>query len=132
MSEQQPNEKPQASNKEAAPEQSARVSIEQFAALELRVAQITSVEPHPKADRLYVLQVDLGEEAPRQLVAGIRAHREAEELVGKRIVVVANLEPAKLRGVESQGMLLAAGGRDDTPLALLTVDADVPLGTRVS
>ena len=82
------------------------ITIEQFGALELRVATVRSAEPHPNADRLLVLRVDLGGEE-RQLVAGIRAHYTPEELVGKQIVVVTNLQPATLRGVESQGMLLA-------------------------
>ncbi len=132
MSEQPVSEGPKGDEEQKGQPETARVNIEQFAALDLRVGEIKSVEPHPKADRLFVMTVDLGEESPRQLVAGIRAHREADELVGKRIVVVANLEPAKLRGVESQGMLLAAGGRDGVDLALLTVDQDVPVGTRIS
>ncbi len=84
------------------------VTIEEFSKIELRVGTVTSVEPHPNADRLLVLKVDIGEEEDRQLVAGIRGHYSPQELVGRQIVVVANLQPAKLRGVESQGMLLAA------------------------
>lgn len=83
------------------------ISIDDFRRIELRVATITAAEPHPNADRLLVLGIDLGGER-RQLVAGIRGHYEPEALVGRQIVVVANLEPAKLRGVDSQGMLLAA------------------------
>ncbi len=83
------------------------LTIDEFRRVELRVATITAAAPHPNADRLLVLKIDLGSE-PRQLVAGIRAQYEPEVLVGKQIVVVANLEPATLRGVESQGMLLAA------------------------
>jgi len=84
-----------------------RISIEAFRALELRVGTIRAAEPHPNADRLLVLRVDLGSEE-RQIVAGIRAHYDAAALVGRQVVVVANLEPARLRGVESQGMVLAA------------------------
>jgi methionyl-tRNA synthetase len=83
------------------------ITIDDFRRIDLRVATITAAAPHPNADRLVVLNVDLGTEQ-RQLVAGIRAHYEPEQLVGKRIVVVANLAPATLRGVESRGMLLAA------------------------
>jgi methionyl-tRNA synthetase len=88
------------------------ITIEQFAALDLRVATVRSAEPHPKADRLLVLRVDVGGEE-RQIVAGIRGHYEPASLVGRQVIVVANLQPAVLRGVESQGMLLAAadGGR---------------------
>lgn len=80
-----------------------------LAALDLRVARVDSVVPHPKADKLYLLKVDLGDET-RQLVAGLRKEYAPEELAGKTCVVVANLEPAKLRGEVSQGMILAAEG----------------------
>jgi len=83
------------------------ITIDRFRELELKVGTVTSAEAHPNADRLVVLRVDLGGEE-RQIVAGIRAHYAPETLVGRQIVVVANLEPAILRGVESQGMLLAA------------------------
>lgn len=98
---------------------------ETFAA-NLKVAQIKSVEDHPEADKLYVLKVDVGEE--RQLVAGIREHYSKEELIGKKIIIVTNLKKAKLRGIESQGMLLA-GEDNNKNVGLLTVD-DKP-GTQV-
>ncbi len=84
------------------------ITIEQFRSIELKIGTIRAAEPHPNADRLLVLRVDLGGGEERQLVAGIRAHYEPAALVGRQVVVVANLEPAKLRGVESQGMVLAA------------------------
>src|SRR5262245_5627067 len=102
------------------------LSIDDFRRLELRVATITSAAPHPNADRLLVLQIDLGGEQ-RQLVAGIRAHYTPEALVGKQIVVVANLEPAMLRGVESQGMLLAASDAEGR-LALVTPERPIATG----
>ncbi len=83
------------------------ITIDQFRELELKVGTVTAAEPHPNADRLVVLRVDVGG-AERQIVAGIRAHYAPETLLGRQIVVVTNLEPATLRGVESQGMLLAA------------------------
>lgn len=83
------------------------LTIDDFKRIDLRVGTIVTASPHPHADRLLVLEVDLGTER-RQLVAGIRAHYVPEELVGKQVVVVANLAPATLRGVESQGMVLAA------------------------
>jgi methionyl-tRNA synthetase len=98
------------------------ISIDDFRKVELRVATITSAEPHPNADKLMVLQIDLGGEL-RQICAGIRNHYTAEELVGKQIIVVANLETAKLRGLESQGMLLAAS--DDERVIVLTPDKSV-------
>ena len=104
------------------------VTIADFQQLDLRVATIVAAEHHPNADRLLVLRIDVGE--PRQIVAGIRASYEPSALVGKQIVVVANLEPAKLRGVESQGMLLAA--RDGDRVVLLGPDAAVAPGSKVS
>jgi methionyl-tRNA synthetase len=83
------------------------LTIDAFKQIELRVGTILAASPHPGADRLLVLAVDLGGER-RQLVAGIRAHYAPQDLVGKQVVVVANLAPATLRGVESQGMVLAA------------------------
>src|SRR3989338_5010180 len=94
--------------------------------LDLRVGQILSAEPHPEADKLYILNVNLGDHR-RQLVAGIRQHYSQTELKGKKIIVLSNLKPAKLRGIESQGMLLA--GEEDGQLGVLTIDA--PVGTSV-
>lgn len=108
---------------EAPPHQSLELSVsepaplplityDEFSKVALRIGVVVSAEKHPNADRLLVLQVDVGESAPRQIVAGIAKVYEPEILVGKRVVVVVNLAPAKLRGLESQGMLLAAGGSD--------------------
>lgn len=83
------------------------VSFEEFKKLELKVARIVSVAEHPNADKLYVMKIDLGGEI-RQTVAGLKGYYTPEELEGMLTVVVANLEPAKLRGVESQVMILAA------------------------
>ena len=105
------------------------LSIDEFQRLELRVATIVEAAPHPNADRLLVLQVDLGSER-RQLVAGIRAHYEPQALVGKQVVVVANLAPAMLRGVESQGMLLAASDAEGR-LAFVTPEKPVAAGAAV-
>ena len=96
---------------------------------DLRIAVVTAVEPHPNADKLIKLQVDLGSGESRQLVAGIAGHYEPESLVGRRICVVTNLKPAKLMGVESRGMLLAASV-DGDPF-LLSVDGDVAPGSEV-
>ena len=93
------------------PETTATIAIDDFKKIELKVATIKAAEPHPNADKLMVLQIDLGTEQ-RQICAGIRSHYTPEELVGKQIVVVANLATAKLRGMESQGMLLAASSGD--------------------
>jgi methionyl-tRNA synthetase len=104
------------------------ISHDDFARVDLRVAVVRSAERVPKADKLLKLSVDLGEEEPRTIVAGIAAsYPEPGQLVGRRIVVVANLEPRALRGITSQGMLLAAGD----PPRLVGVGDEVPPGTRV-
>ncbi len=105
------------------------ITIDQFRQLELKVGTVTAAEPHPNADRLVVLRVDLGEPEQRQIVAGIRGHYAPEALVGRQVVVVANLEPAKLRGVESQGMLLAASS--DDRVVLVRPDEALPAGATV-
>jgi methionine--tRNA ligase beta chain len=104
------------------------ITIDQFRGLELRVGTVTRAEPHPNADRLLVLHVDIGTEE-RQVVAGIRAHYDPASLVGRQVVVVANLEPAKLRGVESQGMVLAAA--DGERVVLVRPDDAVTAGAVV-
>jgi methionine--tRNA ligase beta chain len=105
------------------------ISIDEFRKVELKVATIKSAEPHPNADKLMLLQVDLGTEQ-RQICAGIRNHYTPEELVGRQIVVVANLETAKLRGLESQGMLLAAS--DEGRVVILSPEKAVQPGAKVS
>ncbi len=87
------------------------IQFDDFARLDLRVATILRAEPHPNADRLLKLQIDLNGEQ-RQICAGIRAYCEPETLVGRQIVVVANLAPRKIRGEQSNGMLLAASVTD--------------------
>jgi methionyl-tRNA synthetase len=104
------------------------VSIEDFARLDLRVAEIVSCEKMPKADKLLILKVRLGNEE-RTVVAGIAQHYSPDELIGKKVVIVANLKPTKLRGVMSQGMILAAS--DDKYVDVLTVTKDIASGNRV-
>jgi len=105
------------------------VSFEEFKKLDLRVARIVDVKEHPDADKLYLVRIDVGD-AEKQIVAGIRAYYSPEELVGKKIVVINNLEPATIRGQESNGMLLAAG--DGNSIVVLTPDKDMDAGARVS
>lgn len=105
------------------------ITIDDFRKVELKVATVKSAEPHPNADRLLVLRVDLGEEE-RQICAGIRSHYAPEDLVGKQIVVIANLETAMLRGMESQGMLLAAS--DDDRVIVLSPEKPVRPGAKIS
>ncbi|MBI4372664.1 MAG: methionine--tRNA ligase subunit beta [Candidatus Omnitrophica bacterium] len=104
------------------------ISIKEFQALELRIAEILEVKPHPNADRLYVLTVKAGENQ-KQVVAGIKLHYSETELVGKKAVLVNNLEPSVIRGVESQGMLLAAS--DSEKLTLVIPERDIPSGAQV-
>ena len=106
-----------------------QIGIEDFTKVELKVGTIISAEKHPKADRLLVEQIDLGEET-RQIVSGIAASFSPEDVVGKKVIVVTNLKPVKLRGVESQGMILCASNADD--LDIVTIVKDLPNGTRVS
>ncbi len=107
------------------------VTFDDFLKLHLRVAKVVEAMDHPKADKLLVLKVDLGGEQ-RQLVAGIKGHYQPQELVGRNIVVVTNLQPRMMRGYESQGMLLAAVTEAQDKVVLVTVDKDVPPGTKVS
>lgn len=105
------------------------IGIEDFAKVELKVAEVKEAEKVPKADKLLRLQIQIGEEK-RQIVAGIAEYYQPEALVGKKIIVVTNLKPAKLRGIESNGMLLAAKKKDT--LTLLTVESDIPSGAKIS
>jgi methionyl-tRNA synthetase len=95
------------------------ITYDDFAKIELRVAKVVEARPHPNADKLILLEIDVGD-ARKQIVAGIRQHYTPEQLVGKTIVVVNNLEPAMLRGETSDGMLLAATSGER--VILLTVD----------
>ena len=102
-------------------------SIENFEKIQLRAGQIVEVGGHPEADKLLVMKVDVGEEQPRSIVAGIANRFSPEELVNQKVTVVANLKPSKLRGVRSEGMLMAAGG--ERLQSLVTAGADFKTGT---
>ena len=107
------------------------IAYDDFVKLDLRVARVVDAKAHPNADKLLVLQVDMGTET-RQIVAGIRTYYEPADLVGKLIIVVANLAPRTMRGEESRGMLLAASTEDRSKVILLTPMADIPPGSKVS
>jgi methionyl-tRNA synthetase len=113
----------------AAPSGAAKIPIDDFKKVELRVAEVLAGERVPKSKKLLKLTVKVGEEV-RTIVAGIAEHYEPESLVGRKIVVVANLQPATLMGVESNGMVLAAS--HEGALALLSLDKDLPPGSKVS
>jgi methionyl-tRNA synthetase len=105
------------------------ISFEEFKKVELKVGKVLCVEAHPDADKLYVMRVDVGEESPRTLVAGLKPYLPMEEVQDKLVIVVTNLQPARLRGVESRGMLLAA--QEGEKVVLLTVAQDVAPGSEV-
>ncbi len=109
--------------------QSEYITIDDFAKLDLRVAKIMHAEPVKGADKLLRLELQMGGEI-RQVVSGIAKHYSPEDLLGKQVIVVANLKPVKLRGVESQGMILAAS--DEENLLLVGLDGEMPTGTKVS
>ena len=105
------------------------IGYQDFKNVEMKVGKVLSVEDHPNADKLLVLRVDVGEETPRTLVAGLKGHYAPNELEGKLIVVVTNLEPAQLRGVASNGMLLAA--QEAEKVVVLTLDEQIAPGSPV-
>ena len=106
------------------------ITFDDFVKIDLRVAEIKACEDIEGADKLYKLTIDAGEE--RTIAAGIKQYYSKEELIGKKIVIVANLEPRKLRGVVSHGMLLAASNEDRSSIVLLTLDKDIPNGSKIS
>lgn len=125
----QSKEKPMSEVKPEEKKEEALLDIKEFMKLDLRIAEILQAERVEGTDRLLKLQIDIGTEK-RQIVAGIAQHYAPEELVGRKVCVVANLKPAKIRGVESNGMLLAAGGGTDV-VSILSPVKDIPVGTRV-
>ncbi|MCY2925848.1 MAG: hypothetical protein NT031_10480 [Planctomycetota bacterium] len=112
------------------------ITYDDFAKLDLRIARVVEATPHPNADRLIVLKLDVaGQE--RQIVAGLRQFYDPAAMVGKDIVIVANLEPRKMRGLESQGMLLAAsrfepGAEAPAEVVVVSPERPLPSGSRVS
>ena len=107
------------------------IEIDDFAKVDLRVGQVLSAERVPKADKLLLLKIDLAEEQPRQVLAGIAQYYEPEKLIGRKVVVVANLKPRKLRGFESQGMVVAASYGEEGRPVIATFTEDVPNGARL-
>ena len=107
------------------------IEIGEFAKVDLRAGQILTAERVPKSDKLLLLNIDLGEERPRQILAGIAEYYEPEKLVGRKVVVVANLKPRKLRGYESQGMVVAASIGEEGRPVIATFTEDVPNGARL-
>jgi methionine--tRNA ligase beta chain len=120
----------------ANPEALPAIPYDLFAKLDLRVATIRHAEPHPNADRLLKIQLDDGTPEGRQVCAGIRAWYEPASLVGRQVVIVANLEPRQIRGERSEGMILAASeilpGEGERNVVVLSVEKAVPPGSKVS
>jgi methionyl-tRNA synthetase len=116
--------------KKEAPEGIEYLDFETFMEVELRVGRIMSVEDHPDADRLYVVKLDDGSEQGRSICAGIKAYYSPDELLNKIVVFVANLKPRSLRGVVSEGMMLAADDGNDI-VRLVTIDGEISTGSRV-
>ena len=115
----------------ASPEdQSNLITIDDFAKVELRVVQVKHCEPVPDADKLLKLILDAGGDDERQVVSGIAKYYTPEEMVGKKLILVSNLKPAVLRGIESQGMILAA--TKGKKLSLVTIEGDLPPGSKIS
>lgn len=108
------------------------ISFDDFAKIDLRVATVRKAEPHPNADKLLVLQVELADGQMRQILAGIRAYYSPEQLVGRQVVVVANLAPRAMRGLESQGMLLAASSADRSQVIVLAPERPIEPGAKVT
>lgn len=106
------------------------IQFDDFVKVDLRIATVKTAEPHPNADKLIVLTLDDGGDG-RQIIAGLRGYYEPEELVGKQIVLVANLAPRMMRGLESQGMLLAASSADHSQVILLAPEKPIAPGTSV-
>ena len=112
-------------------EKSQIIQFNDFTKLDIRTAKVVEAYDHPNADKLIVLKIDLGSEQ-RQLIAGLRGYYEPDELVGKQIVVLTNLPPRNMRGMESRGMLLAGVTDDQSSVVLLTLDKELPPGSKVS
>jgi methionine--tRNA ligase beta chain len=108
------------------------IKYSDFEKLDLKIGKILEIEPHPNADKLLVLKVYLGEETERTIVAGIKKHYKPEELIGMKTIFVANLEPVTLRGVESNGMILATGSKETNSCTIITPEGDVPQGTKIN
>lgn len=107
-----------------------KISYSDFSKLDLRVGKILSAEDHPDADKLLVLKVDLNEKEPRTIVAGLKGHYEKPKLTNKKAIFVANLAPIKLRGIESNGMILAAES-NNKKITLLMPDQETETGSKI-
>jgi methionine--tRNA ligase beta chain len=108
------------------------ISYEDFEKLDLRVAEIINVEEIPNADKLYKLTLDVDDLGERTVCAGIKQYYSRDELKGKKIILLANLAPRKLKGIESQGMILAASTENHKEVVLLSLETDIEVGSKIS
>ena len=116
---------------EPTPSKPDTITFDDFAKVKLRVGRVIEAANHPNADKLLVLKVDLGDEQ-RQICAGLRGYYTAEQLLGRNLILVSNLTPRTVRGVESQGMLLAASNADRSRVIILSPESDIEPGSVVS
>ena len=114
-----------------APSSAEFISFDDFLKIKLRIGRVLEASDHPNADKLVMMQVDLGDEQ-RQIVAGLKGHYAPEQLIGKNLVIVTNLPPRMMRGQQSQGMLLAAVTPDQSRVIVLTTESDIEPGSPVS
>ena len=128
--EEKPKQQPQPAAEQKAEEPEELIDIDTFAKVKLKVAKVVAAEAVKKSNKLLKLTVKCGEET-RTVVSGISTHYSPEEMVGKTVILVANLKPAKLKGIVSEGMLLAAADDEKGTLRLLTVDGDIEDGAEV-
>ncbi len=108
-----------------------KIPYSDFEKLDLRVGTILEVQDHPKADKLYILTVDFGEPAPRTIVAGLKTKYTHENLKGRQAIFVVNLEPVVLRGIQSEGMILAASNEDKSEVFFIKPEKEIAPGSRI-
>lgn len=109
-----------------------KISFEEWKKVEMKVGKILKVERVPDTDKLYKLQVDVGEEKQRQIITGLVPYYNSDELKDKKIIVLSNLEPAKFKGEISEGMLLCAEDEKEDKCVLLTIEKDIKIGTHIT
>ncbi len=110
----------------------SHISFEEFKKLDIRIGTILTAESVPETDKLIHITVDIGQDEPRNIVAGLKDYYQPEDMIGKQIAVIVNLAPRRMRGIMSNGMLLAASTEDFETVKLLTVDGTMPAGSKVS
>lgn len=108
-----------------------KIPFEVWKKLDLRVGKVLKVEDHPNASKLYILTVDLGEKNPRTLVAGLKNFCSKEQLEGKKAIFIANLEPATIRGIKSDGMILAAVNNNESEVCIISPTIDIEIGSKI-